>query len=396
MSTSGPISRIETRLPEFAAIRRDIHKHPETAYEEFRTSAIVADALASYGLEVVTGIGGTGVVGVLRAGDSERAIGLRADMDALDMEELNEFEHRSIRRGKMHGCGHDGHTAALLAAAACLAERPDFEGTVYFIFQPAEEGRAGAQKMIDDGLFERFPMTAIFGLHNVPGIPIGKFALKTGAMMAGADRFDIIIEGRGGHAAMPHLGNDPVVAAGALIQALQTIVARNMDPMQSAVLSITRIEGGSAFNVTPDRVELSGTVRFFDKAAQALVERRMAEMVDLVVRGHGCRSTLHYEKLFPATVNATEETLLCARVLAELVGEGNVNTDPVPQMASEDFAFMLEAKPGCYIWAGNGEDEASGGLHSPHYDFNDELIPYAAGYWLRLVEAALPPAHKSV
>jgi len=304
--------------------------HPETAFEEFRTAGLVAEALSRYGLEVVTGLGGTGLVGVLRAGTSTRAIGLRADMDALNMEELNDFTHRSIHKGKMHGCGHDGHTATLLAAAAYLAENRNFDGTVYFIFQPAEEAEGGATKMIEGGLFEQFPMEAVFGLHNLPGMPLGSFAVKPGPMMAGVDQFDIVIEGVGGHAAMPHLASDPIVATGAMIQALQSILSRNKNPVSSAVLSITRVHGGSAHNVIPDRVELSGTVRYFHSDVQALVEQRMDDIVTLVARAHGCRAILRYDRLYPATVNSIKEAALCAKVLSEQFGEDNVDTAPQP------------------------------------------------------------------
>jgi hippurate hydrolase len=390
MRASSLLAVLNARLPTFEALRRDIHQHPETAFEEFRTAKIVADSLASHGLEVVTGVGGTGVVGILRAGTSDRAIGLRADMDALDMEEMGDLPHRSVHAGKMHGCGHDGHTATLLAAAAYLAESLSFDGTAYFIFQPAEEGQGGAQRMIAEGLFDRFPMQAVFGLHNLPGIAVGSFAAKAGAMMAGCDEFEIVIRGSGGHGAMPHLARDPVVACGALIQALQTILTRDMDPMRSAVLSITQVHGGTAFNVIPDEVKLAGTVRFFDKTVQALIERRMQDIAVLVAHAHGCEAELQYRRLFPATVNSAAEAELCQRVLRELVGEAKVDTDPQPLMASEDFAFMLEAKPGCYVWAGNGVGEGGCAIHNPHYDFNDQLIPFGAAYWARLVEAALP------
>ncbi len=376
----------------FVAIRRDIHQHPETAYEEVRTAAIVTDTLRAAGIEVVTGLAETGIVGILRAGSGKRAIGLRADMDALNMEEGNVFAHRSSHAGKMHACGHDGHTATLLAAATYLAETRRFDGTVYFVFQPAEEADGGARRMIEDGLFDRFPMEAIFGLHNMPGIPVGSFAVRPGAMMAGVDEFEIHIEGVGGHAAMPHLASDPLVTTGALIQALQTIVARNVDPMRNAVLSLTRVNGGSASNVLPGEVELAGTVRYFDADIQALVEQRIAEVAHHVARAHGCLATLRYGRLFPPTINAPAETKLCAGVLRDLVGAERVDTNPQPVMASEDFAFMLQAKPGCYIWLGNGDGDGGCGVHNPHYDFNDRAIPFGAAYWVRLVETALPPA----
>lgn len=380
---------LQARLPEFAAIRRDFHKHPETAFEEHRTAAIIAAALVSYGVEVATGLAKTGVVGVLRAGSGKRAIGLRADMDALEMSELNDFGHSSIYPGKMHGCGHDGHSATLLAAAAHLAANPDFDGTVYFIFQPAEEGAGGARRMMEEGLFERFPMEAVFGLHNIPGMAVGSFAVKAGAMMAGCDEFEITIRGVGGHGAMPHLTSDPIVAAGAIIQALQSILTRNKEPMQSAVLSITTVNGGSAFNVIPDEVRLGGTVRFFDTEVQALIERRMADISTWVAQAHNCEAILRYTRLFPATINSPAESELCLQVLRDLVDESQINTNPRPLMASEDFSYMLEAKPGCYIWAGNGDGDGSCSVHSPNYDFNDDLIPHGAAYWVKLVQTAL-------
>lgn len=391
--SSSLLSELQARSPEFTAIRRDIHQHPETAYEEVRTAAIVADTLRALGIEVVTGLAETGVIGILRSGSSDRAIGLRADMDALAMEEGNAFAHRSTYPGKMHACGHDGHTATLLAAASYLAETRRFDGTVYFIFQPAEEADGGARRMIEEGLFEDFPMEAVFGLHNMPGIAVGSFAVRAGAMMAGVDEFEIRIEGVGGHAAMPHLASDPLVTTGALIQALQTIVARNVDPMRNAVLSLTSVHGGSAFNILPREVELSGTVRYFDADVQVLVEQRIAEVADHVARAHGCSATIRYGRLFPPTVNTPLESALCFRVLSELVGKGQVNNNPQPVMASEDFAFMLQAKPGCYVWLGNGDGEGGCGVHNPHYDFNDNAIPFGAAYWIRLAETALPVLH---
>jgi amidohydrolase len=386
------LQNLRARLPEFEAIRREIHKHPETAFEEVRTAALVQEKLASYGLEVATGLGVTGVVGTLRAGTSNCAIGLRADMDALNMEELNKFGHRSIHPGKMHACGHDGHTATLLAAAAHLAESRSFDGTVYFIFQPAEEAEGGAPRMIADGLFERFPMQAVFGMHNLPGMPLGSFAVKPGAMMAGVVQFDIVIKGQGGHAAMHHLAHDPIVAAGAIIQALQTIVSRNKNPVSSAVLSVTRIQGGSAHNVIPDEVELSGTVRYFDTDVEKMIAQRMEEIVTLVARAHGCSGTLNYQRLYPATINSSNEAAVCSSVLCDLVGTEHVDTNWTPLMAGEDFAFMLLEKPGCYIIAGNGDGTGGCSVHNPNYDFNDQLIPYGAAYWVRLVEASLPVA----
>jgi hippurate hydrolase len=389
------LSAMTARSKVFASVRRDLHQHPETAFEENRTSTIVADHLSACGIEVARGIADTGIVGSLRAGSGERAIGLRADMDALPLTELNGFAHRSVHPGKMHACGHDGHVAILLAAAEQLAREPRFDGTVYFIFQPAEEGAGGASRMIAEGLFDRFPMDAVFGLHNNPDLPVGSFALKPGAMMAGADAFELTVEGEGGHAAAPHQTADPVIAAAAIIQAFQSIVSREISPSEGAVISVTRLQAGSSFNVIPDRVELAGTVRYFDRSVQQLIEHRMEMVAAGIAQAHRCTTRLNYRRLFPTTVNAPAETEVCREVLEDLVGAAQVVTNPIKLMASEDFAFMLEAKPGCYIWAGSGGDQGEARLHSPHYDFNDALLPLASAYWVRLVESALPIARSA-
>lgn len=378
--------------PRYAQIRRDIHAHPELAYAEHRTADLVARHLEALGIETHRGIGGTGVVGVLRAGKGSRAIGLRADMDALPMQEHNEFAHRSTHDGCMHACGHDGHTTMLLAAAEALAKHPDFDGTVYLVFQPAEEGMAGAKAMLDDGIFDRFPMDAIFGLHNWPGVQAGHFAVHDGPVMAAADRFDIEVTGIGCHAAMPHLGVDPVVAAAAVVQAFQTIAARTVDPLDAAVVSTTIFQAGKAQNVIPDRVEMAGTVRSFREEVRETVRRRMQEICDGIGAAHGVKIALNYRAGYPATVNSSDEAALCAEVARALVGADQVTTAMRPSMGSEDFAFFLREKPGCYVWLGNGPGEGGCLLHNPRYDFNDDLIPVGAAYWVELTRRLLAAA----
>ena len=378
--------------PRYAQIRRDIHAHPELAYAEHRTADLVARHLEALGIETHRGIGGTGVVGVLRAGTASRAIGLRADMDALPMQEHNEFAHRSTHDGCMHACGHDGHTTMLLAAAEALAKHPNFDGTVYLVFQPAEEGMAGAKAMLDDGIFDRFPMDAIFGLHNWPGMEAGHFAVHDGPVMAAADRFDIEVTGIGCHAAMPHLGVDPVVAAAAVVQAFQTIAARTVDPLDAAVVSTTIFQAGKAQNVIPDRVEMAGTVRTFREEVRETVRRRMQEICDGIGVAHGVKVALNYRAGYPATVNSSDEAALCTEVARALVGADQVTTAMRPSMGSEDFAFFLREKPGCYVWLGNGPGEGGCLLHNPRYDFNDDLIPVGAAYWVELTRRLLAAA----
>ena len=389
MNVIETIRRDHARL---TAIRRDIHAHPELAFAEHRTAEHVAKHLSLLGIEVHRGIGGTGVVGVVRGeGRGVRAIGLRADMDALPMQERNTFAHQSRYAGCMHACGHDGHTTMLLAAAEVLAAERDFDGTVYLIFQPAEEGEAGARAMMEDGLFERFPMESIYGLHNWPGMPAGQFAVHDGPTMASADRFDVEIFGQGSHAAMPHLGTDPVVAAAALVQAIQTITSRHLDPLDAAVVSTTLFHAGEAYNVIPDRAELAGTVRAFSEAVQTSVEQRLKGLCDGIATTYGVRVELTYRRGYPPTVNTSREAALCAGVAAQVSGN-KVVTDARPTMGAEDFAFFLQEKPGCYVWLGNGPGENGCMLHNPHYDFNDDIIPIGGAYWVELVKRLLPPA----
>jgi len=382
-------ARIAEAHAEMRAWRHALHAHPETAYEEVRTADLVAQALASFGVEVHRGLARTGVVGTLRSGTGARAVGLRADMDALPIEEANTFAHRSRRPGKMHACGHDGHTAMLLGAAQHLAATRAFDGTVRFIFQPAEESEGGGRAMIEDGLFERFPVDAVFGMHNWPGLPVGEFAVRPGPMMASSDVFEITVAGRGGHAAMPHNVVDPIVAASHVVQALQTIVSRNAAPVEAAVVTVTQIHGGDAWNVVPGEVVLRGTARAFRPEVRDLIEEGIARVCGGVAAAFGARATVRYERRYPPTVNTPAEAAFAADVMRELVGRERVHTDLPPTMGAEDFAYMLQARPGAYAWIGNGPGEGGCMLHNPRYDFNDDILPLGASYWVRLAESFL-------
>jgi amidohydrolase len=382
---------------ELETIRRDIHAHPELSYEEQRTADVVAQCLTGWGIPVVRGLGVTGVVGIIKSGTSDRAIGLRADMDALPMQELNTFEHASRHAGKMHACGHDGHTAMLLGAAHYLSQNRNFDGTVYLIFQPAEEGGAGARRMIEDGLFDKFPMDAVYGMHNWPGIKAGTFAVVPGPMMASSNEFRVVVKGKGAHAAQPHRGIDPVMVAVQIAQAWQTIISREKNPLDAAVLSITQIHAGSATNVIPDEAVLIGTVRTFSTGVLDLIERRMHEMAGGVAAGFGASVDFSFKRNYPPLVNDLEKTAFAIDAMRAVVGPDNVNANVEPTMGAEDFAFMLQAKPGCYVFIGNGEGEHRLGghglgpcqLHNGSYDFNDQLLPIGASYWVRLVEMSL-------
>ncbi|TAN56641.1 MAG: amidohydrolase [Betaproteobacteria bacterium] len=385
----GAIERIEILAGEMTAWRRDLHQHPETAFEEHRTSDIVARRLESFGIAVHRGLGKTGVVGTLKAGSGGRAIGLRADMDALHIEEKNSFEHRSVNAGRMHACGHDGHTAMLLGAAKVLAETRHFDGTVHFIFQPAEENEGGGRAMVADGLFEKFPCESVYGMHNYPGIPLGHFEMRPGPMMASFDIFEIELQGRGSHAALPHTGVDPIVAGASLVQALQSVVSRNVSPVDAGVVSVTQFHGGDTWNVIPDGIVLRGTTRAFRPETQDLLERRLREISENVARTFGAAAKVRYERRYPPVVNSERETAFCAELLRGLVGAQNVNANTEPVMGSEDFAFMLQVKPGCYVFIGNGPGDGGCLLHNPHYDFNDAILPLGASYWVRLTERLL-------
>jgi amidohydrolase len=369
--------------------RRDIHAHPELGFEEKRTSDLVAARLQAFGIEVHRGIGKTGVVGVLKTGNSERSVGLRADMDALPIQEANTFAHRSRHDGRMHACGHDGHTAMLLGAARHLARTRNFDGTVRFIFQPAEEGIGGARAMVEDGLFRRFPCDSIFGMHNRPGMALGRFAVRSGPMMAGGAFFDIDVIGRGAHGARPESGIDSVLVAAHIATALQSIVSRNVRPVETAVVSVTQIHGGDAYNVIPQRARLSGTARAFSNEMMEMIGRNMARIAEGVASGFGATAKTDFRAVFPALVNDANEAEFAAGVCTELVGAGNVRRDPPLIMASEDFSYMLAQVPGCYINIGNGDGEGACEVHNPSYDFNDAALPYGAGFFVRVVEKKL-------
>jgi amidohydrolase len=385
---------------ELEAIRRDIHAHPELCYEEQRTADVVAARLTEWGIPVVRGLGVTGVVGIIKNGTSDKAIGLRADMDALPMQELNTFDHASRHAGKMHACGHDGHTAMLLGAAHYLSRHRNFDGTVYLIFQPAEEGGAGARRMIQDGLFDKFPMDAVYGMHNWPGLRAGSFGVVAGPMMASSNEFRLVVKGKGAHAAQPHRGIDPVMTAVQIAQSWQTIVSREKNPLDTAVLSITQIHAGSATNVIPDEAVMIGTVRTFSTAVLDLIERRMGEMAAGVASGFNASVDFSFKRNYPPLINHPAETAFAVEAMRAVVGDNNVNTDVEPTMGAEDFAFMLQAKPGCYVFIGNGDGEHRAGghglgpcqLHNGSYDFNDQLLPIGASFWARLVEMSLPVA----
>lgn len=376
-------------LAELTAQRRDIHAHPELAFDENRTADLVARELENYGLEVHRGIAKTGVVGVLRAGTSAKMIGLRADMDALPLSELNEFPHHSKHPGKMHACGHDGHTAMLLGAARYLAANPDFDGIAVFIFQPAEEAEGGAAVMIEDGLFERFPVDAVFGLHNWPGIPVGQMGVMPGPVMAGTCGIEIFVRGHGCHAAMPHQGVDSIVTGAQLVQALQTVVSRTLHPCESAVVSITQFHAGEAWNIIPEEVVLRGTIRSFKPEVQESVERAIERLCSGVAAANGAQISVLFDHRYPPTVNSLPESHFCQEVARSVCGEAQVLTDILPSMGAEDFAYMLREKPGCYVWLGNGPGLGGCTLHNPHYDFNDDALTLGVSYWVRLVQQAL-------
>ena len=390
------IDSLLTQAAGIAAVRRDIHAHPELCFEEVRTADVVAAKLTEWGIPVHRGLGTTGVVGIVHGRDGGacgRAVGLRADMDALPIHEANTFAHASRHPGRMHACGHDGHTAMLLAAAQYLARHRHFDGTVYLIFQPAEEGGGGAREMIADGLFTRFPMQAVFGMHNWPGMKAGTMAVGAGPAMASSNEFKIVIRGKGGHAAMPHMVIDPLPVAAQLILGLQTIVSRNVKPIEAGVVSVTMVHAGEATNVVPDSVELQGTVRTFTLEVLDLIERRMKTLAESICAAHDTRCEFEFVRNYPPTINSAPEAEFARRVMAEVVGEANVLPQE-PSMGAEDFAFMLLEKPGAYCFIANGDGDhraiGHGGgpctLHNPSYDFNDQLIPQGATFWVKLAQ----------
>ena len=376
------INRIAAFHDEMTAWRRDLHAHPEIAFEEHRTAAFVAERVRGWGIDVLQGLAKTGVVGTLKRGKGGHAIGLRADMDALPMEELNDFTHRSTMPGKFRGCGHDGHTTMLLGAARYLAETGNFDGTVHFIFQPAEENVAGGGVMVHDGLFEKFPMGAVYGLHNRPNLPVGEFAMRPGPALANADNFGITIRGRGTHAGWPH--------AAQMIIALQTIVSRQTSPLDSAVVSVTYVHGGSSDNVIPDELRVRGTARSFSRDVQDRIEASLRQIATSTAAMYGAIAEVEYERRYPSLHNDPDRIIACAEVARAIVGEDHVDIDHEPGMGSDDFSFMSNRVPGAYVWIGSGPVEAGRFLHNPRYDFNDGILPIGASYWARLVESELP------
>ena len=398
MNLIEPILQFHNELQN---IRRTIHAHPELSFEEVQTSELVATKLTEWGIPVIRGMGVTGVVGVIKNGSSQRAIGLRADMDALPLQEFNSFEHHSVHDGKMHACGHDGHTAMLLGAAYYFSKHKNFDGTVYVIFQPAEEGGGGAKRMMEDGLFERCPMDAVFGMHNWPGAATGSMGVTAGPMMASSNEFEVIINGKGAHAAQPHMGIDPIMVAVQVAQSWQTIISRNKNPIDAGVLSITQIHSGSATNIIPDSASLIGTVRTFTMGALDLIEKRMREIAEHTCAAFGATLEFEFKRNYPPLINHAQETAFAIDVMQSVVGKAQVMTNVEPTMGSEDFAYMLQEKAGCYVFIGNGDGEhrplghglGPCNLHNPSYDFNDELLPIGASYWVRLAEEFLarPP-----
>jgi amidohydrolase len=383
------VSRVLDYQAELSSIRQDIHMHPEIAFEEHRTSDIVATKLAEFGCEVHRGLAKTGVVGTLRRGNATRSIGLRADMDALPIQERNTFAHASINKNKMHACGHDGHTTMLLGAARYLAETKSFNGTVHFIFQPAEEGLGGGRVMVEEGLFEKFPCDGVFALHNVPGLPIGHMAVRAGTLLASSDSWTIKVRAKGSHGAMPHQGTDPFVIGCQIVMALQTIASRNVDPLDSVVVSVGFMKGGDTFNVIPDEVTIGGTARALVPHVQDTIEKRLGEIAHGVASAYGASVEYKYDRRYPPTINHADEADFAAKVAEEICGAGNIKRDIPPVMGGEDFSFMLQKVPGAMLWLGNGPGEGNCVLHNPHYDFNNDAIPTGVSFLVRLTERFL-------
>lgn len=387
----GLVKEISSYIADIKEWRHTIHSHPETAFKEFKTSAFVEEKLKSFGLTAVhTGIAKTGIVGVMKGkkpGDG--AIGLRADLDALDIEEKNDFSYVSKNPGKMHACGHDGHTTMLLGAAKHLAAHNGFAGTVYFIFQPAEENEGGGRTMVEEGLFEKFPMDRVYGMHNWPGLDAGTFSVRSGPVMAAADRFDLVVKGKGGHAAMPHLTHDPLITATQIVNGLQQLHSRRMNPLDQSVLSITQIHAGEAYNVIPDQAVIRASVRTFSKDVKQMIINGLHQIAKGVTAANNCTYELSYRDGYPPTVNTVDAAEISARAAVNTVGKEKVLRDFPPSLASEDFSFMLQEKPGCYVWLGNGPGEGGCMLHNPHYDFNDGILQTGISYWINLVKEEL-------
>ena len=386
MNITPEVAEILSEMKEW---RHRIHANPETAFEEQATSSLVAETLASFGLEVHRGLAKTGVVGVLRHGRGSAAIGLRADLDALHILERSGVPYASRNAGRMHACGHDGHTTMLLGAARALSRRNKLDGTVYFIFQPAEENEGGGRVMVEEGLFERFPMAAVYGMHNWPRLPAGSFAMRAGPLMGAYDIFEIVATGKGAHAAMAYMGKDPMMFAAHCLSALQTIVSRNVHPQDAGVVTVTQVHGGDTWNVIPQEVVLRGTVRTFKREVQDLIESRMRGIVAGLAATFDMTASVRYERRYPATVNSETETRHAAAAASAVVGADNVDTNPTPEMGSEDFAFMLQSTPGCYVWLGASRGPDTPNIHSPQYDFNDDVLAIGASYWVTLAEQQL-------
>lgn len=387
MATDPIEARLAELTPELVAWRHHLHAHPELAFEEHGTAAFIADKLRAFGLEVHEGIGRTGVVGVLRNGNGPM-VALRADIDALPITETTGLPYASTVPGRMHACGHDGHTTMLLGAARVLCEHPPANGTVVFIFQPAEENEGGGKAMVEAGLFRDFPAAAVYGMHNWPGLPPGQFAVRAGPIMAAFDTFELVIEGQGSHGAMPHQGIDPIAVSAELYFAWQLLVSRSIDPTDAAVISVTQIHAGDTWNVVPDGVTLRGTVRTLKPSTRDMLEQRMGERADFICRAFGARARLTYQRRYPATINSAAESEIAQSVAAE-IGQGEVLTDLAPSMAAEDFSYMLQEKPGAYVWIGNGPAQDGRNLHSPRYDFNDAILPVGAAFWVKLAHRAI-------
>jgi len=389
MAINNRIAEFTTEMTEW---RQHIHQHPETAFEEHNTSDYVAMRLHEFGIEVHRGLAGTGVVGTLKGsrGDGP-AIGLRADMDALDIEEKNEIDYKSENPGKMHACGHDGHSAMLLGAAKYLAETRNFSGTVHFIFQPAEENEAGGRVMVEEGLFDKFPVESVYGMHNMPGIPVGEFAIRPGPIMASSDIFEITLTGLGTHAALPQLGRDPVIAASQLVTALQAITSRTVSPLDAAVVSVTQLHMGDTWNVIPEEAVIRGTTRAFKPEVQDHLEAELSRVTNGIAAAFSVEARVNYERRYPPTINEPLETILTADVAREIAGADMVSLDKDPMMGAEDFAFMLNEKPGAYMWIGNGPGDGGCMLHNPRYNFNDNILALGASYWAKLAETRLSP-----